>query len=368
MRIGILGAGQLGRMLTLDGMRLGHEFSLYDPAGKASAGVGTIYNDPDGQHLATFLNETDVVTYEFEHLPLDLVNRIATEKPVHPVPRALQCCQNRTLEKALFRDLGINTAPFEVVESAEALQAATQRLGGRVVAKSATDGYDGKGQAVLDTPEQAPQAWPRLGCDTAIAESFVPFRRELSIVAARGQDGEMAFYPLAENIHHQGILRFSIAPAPHVTPELEDQAQRMIRTLMNELGYVGVLALEMFETEEGLVANEMAPRVHNSGHWSQNGAVTSQFENHIRAVSGLPLGETAALQPTCMINLIGETGPVAEILRLPYTHLHLYGKAGRSGRKVGHINILADSLEELRWRAMNTASLLPECPEFDWRP
>ncbi|KAA8985171.1 5-(carboxyamino)imidazole ribonucleotide synthase [Halospina sp. K52047b] len=368
MRIGILGAGQLGRMLTLDGMRLGHEFSLYDPAGKASAGVGTIYNDPDGQHLGTFLNETDVVTYEFEHLPLELVNRIATEKPVHPVPRALQCCQNRTLEKALFRDLGISTAPFEVVASAEELQAATQRLGGRVVAKSATEGYDGKGQAVLDSPEQAPQAWPRIGCDTAIAESFVAFRRELSIVAARGQDGEMAFYPLAENIHHQGILRFSIAPAPHVTPELEDQAQRMIRTLMNELGYVGVLALEMFETEEGLVANEMAPRVHNSGHWSQNGAVTSQFENHIRAVSGLPLGETAALQPTCMINLIGETGPVAEILRLPYTHLHLYGKAGRSGRKVGHINILADSLEELRWRAMNTASLLPECPEFDWRP
>ncbi|WP_295718107.1 5-(carboxyamino)imidazole ribonucleotide synthase [uncultured Halovibrio sp.] len=368
MRIGILGAGQLGRMLTLDGMRLGHEFSLYDPAGKASAGVGTIYNDPDGQHLGTFLNETDVVTYEFEHLPLELVNRIATEKPVHPVPRALQCCQNRTLEKALFRDLGISTAPFEVVASAEELQAATQRLGGRVVAKSATEGYDGKGQAVLDSPEQAPQAWPRIGCDTAIAESFVAFRRELSIVAARGQDGAMAFYPLAENIHHQGILRFSIAPAPHVTPELEDQAQRMIRTLMNELGYVGVLALEMFETEEGLVANEMAPRVHNSGHWSQNGAVTSQFENHIRAVSGLPLGETAALQPTCMINLIGETGPVAEILRLPYTHLHLYGKAGRSGRKVGHINILADSLEELRWRAMNTASLLPECPEFDWRP
>ncbi|MFO7788149.1 MAG: 5-(carboxyamino)imidazole ribonucleotide synthase [Halospina sp.] len=368
MRIGILGAGQLGRMLTLDGMRLGHEFSLYDPAGKASAGVGTVYNDPDGQYLEAFLNDADVVTYEFEHLPLELVNRIATKKPVHPVPRALQCCQNRTLEKALFRDLGISTAPFEVVASAEALQAATQRLGGRVVAKSATEGYDGKGQAVLDAPEQAAEAWPRIGCDTAIAESFVAFKRELSIVAVRGQDGEMAFYPLAENIHHQGILRFSIAPAPHITPELEDQAQRMIRTLMNELGYVGVLALEMFETEEGLVANEMAPRVHNSGHWSQNGAVTSQFENHIRAVSGLPLGETAAFQPTCMINLIGETGPVADILRLPYTHLHLYGKAGRPGRKVGHINILADSLEELRWRAMNTASLLPGCPDFDWRP
>ena len=368
MRIGILGAGQLGRMLTLDGMRLGHEFSLYDPAGKASAGVGTVYNDPDGSQLEAFLNSVDVVTYEFEHLPLDLVNSIAMDKPVHPVPRALQCCQNRIQEKALFQELGINTAPFEAVDSAEALQAATQRLGGRVVAKSATDGYDGKGQAVLDTPEQAAEAWPRIGCNRAIAESFVPFQRELSIVAVRALDGEMAFYPLAENIHHKGILRFSIAPAPRITPELEDQAQRMIRTLMNELGYVGVLALEMFETEEGLVANEMAPRVHNSGHWSQNGAVTSQFENHIRAVSGLPLGETAAFQPTCMINLIGETGSIPDTLKLPYTHLHLYGKAERPGRKVGHINILADSLEELRWRAMNTASLLPGCPDFDWRP
>ncbi len=368
MRIGILGAGQLGRMLTLDGMRLGHEFSLYDPAGKASAGVGTIYNDPDGHQLETFLNEVDVITYEFEHLPLELVNSIAMDKPVHPVPRALQSCQNRTLEKALFRDLGINTAAFEVVDSAETLEAATRRLGGRVVAKSATDGYDGKGQAVLDAPEQAADAWPRIGCDRAIAESFVPFHRELSIVAVRAPDGEMAFYPLAENIHHEGILRFSIAPAPRVTPDLEDSAQRMIRTLMNELGYVGVLALEMFETDDGLVANEMAPRVHNSGHWSQNGAVTSQFENHVRAVSGLPLGETAAFQPTCMINLIGEMGPIPDILKLPYTHLHLYGKAARPGRKVGHINILADSLEELRWRVMNTASLLPGCPDFDWRP
>lgn len=368
MRIGILGAGQLGRMLTLDGMRLGHDFSLYDPAGKGSAGVGTVYNDPDGQYLQTFLNDVDVVTYEFEHLPLELVNRIATEKTVHPVPRALRCCQNRPLEKALFKDLGINTAPFETVDSAQALQAATKRLGGRVVAKSATDGYDGKGQAVLDNPDQALDAWPDIGCDTAIAESFVPFHRELSIVAVRGQDGEMAFYPLAENIHHEGILRFSIAPAPGVTQDLEDQAQRMIRTLMNELGYVGVLALEMFDTDEGLVANEMAPRVHNSGHWSQNGAVTSQFENHIRAVSGLPLGETAALQPTCMINLIGQTGPVSDILKLPYTHLHLYGKAERAGRKVGHINILAESLKELRWRTMNTASLLPGCPDFSWHP
>lgn len=368
MRIGILGAGQLGRMLTLDGMCLGHDFSLYDPAGKASAGVGRVYNDPDGKQLDAFLSDVDVVTYEFEHLPLDLVNRIAMDKPVHPVPRALQYCQNRVHEKTLFRDLGINTAAFEVIDSAETLRAATQRLGGRVVAKSATDGYDGKGQAVLDAPEQAEQAWPRIGCEQAIAESFVPFHRELSIVAVRAPDGEIAFYPLAENVHHQGILRFSIAPAPRITPDLEDEAQRMIRMLMDELGYVGVLALEMFQTDEGLVANEMAPRVHNSGHWSQNGAVTSQFENHIRAVSGLPLGETAAFQPTCMINLISEIGSVPDILKLPYTHLHLYGKSERPGRKVGHINILADSLEELRWRTMNTASLLPGCPDFDWRP
>lgn len=368
MRIGILGAGQLGRMLALDGFRLGHDFSLYDPNGKASAGVGTIYNDPDGLVLNTFLRQVDIVTYEFEHLPLELVNRIAREKTVHPVPRALQACQNRRHEKALFSELGIPTAPYHIATSAEELREAVERLEGPVVAKSVTEGYDGKGQAVIHSPDQAREAWETIGHSEVVAERFIDFTREVSIIAVRGHDDAMAFYPLAENIHDQGILRFSLAPARKLAPGLEEQAQRMIRTLMKELDYVGVLSLELFETSDGLMANEMAPRVHNSGHWTQNGAVTSQFENHIRAISGQPLGDTSALAPTCMINLIGETGPVDEVLRLPYTHLHLYGKSPKPGRKIGHINICADSAEELRWRAMNTADLLPGCPDFDWRP
>jgi 5-(carboxyamino)imidazole ribonucleotide synthase len=368
MRIGILGAGQLGRMLALDGFRLGHDFSLYDPNGKASAGVGTIYNDPDGLVLDIFLRQVDTITYEFEHLPLELVNRIAREKPVHPVPRALEVCQNRRHEKALFSELGIPTAAYHIATSAEELREAVERLQGPVVAKSVTEGYDGKGQAVIKSADEAADAWEAIGHGEVVAEQFVNFKREVSIVAVRGSDDQIAFYPLAENIHHDGILRFSIAPAQKLAPGLEEEAQRMIRALMNELGYVGVLALELFDTGDGLMANEMAPRVHNSGHWTQNGATTSQFENHIRAVSGLPLGDTSAFAPTCMINLIGETGPVANLLELPYTHLHLYGKSPKPGRKIGHINIRADSPEELRWRAMNTASLLPGCPDFEWRP
>lgn len=366
MRIGILGAGQLGRMLTLDGLRLGHRFHLYDPAGTPSAGVGKIYSDPDGSRLEDFLSDLDVVTYEFEHLPVSLVRDIAKHKSVMPNPEALRVCQNRALEKKLFHSLGIPTAQFRLARSAQDLRNAAEELGCPVVAKSVTEGYDGKGQAVVRAPDEAEDIWSLIGHDQLVVESFVEFRRELSIIAVRGRDDETAFYPMAENIHREGILRFSIAPALNVDPELEEKAQGHIRTLLKEMDYVGVLALELFETEDGLLANEMAPRVHNSGHWTQNGAVTSQFENHIRAISGAPLGETAARSPTCMINLIGNAGPLNDILRLPYTHLHLYGKASRPGRKLGHINICADSHEELRWRALNTAELLPGCPSFDW--
>ena len=368
MRIGILGAGQLGRMLTLDGLRLGHKFSLYDPAGKPSAGVGRIFSDPDGTRLEEFLAEVDCVTYEFEHLPLQLVREIARHRPVMPDPEALRACQNRALEKKLFHALGIPTAQFRIARSAGDLRNAAEELGCPVVAKSVTEGYDGKGQAVVRSPAEAEDIWSVIGHDQLVVESFVNFRRELSIVAVRDQKGETAFYPLAENIHHEGILRFSIAPATHIDPAIEERAQGHIRTLLSELNYVGVLALELFETDSGLLANEMAPRVHNSGHWSQNGAITSQFENHIRAVAGAPLGDTSANSPTCMINLIGDPGPLNQILELPYTHLHLYGKAKRAGRKLGHINICAESYEELRWRALNTASLLPGCPAFDWTP
>ena len=365
MRIGILGAGQLGRMLALEGYPLGHRFTLYDPAGKPSAGVGNVISDYEGIRLREFLDDVDCVTYEFEHLPYPMVEKIGQHKPVYPPAGALKVCQNRALEKGLFRSLGIPTAEFRVVESEEQLEAAAEELGCPVVAKSVTEGYDGKGQAVLDSPRDAHRAWSSIGHKQLIVEAFVHFQRELSIIAVRGTDGETAFYPMAENVHHEGILRYSIAPAPDLKPDSQGSAEKMIRQLLTELDYVGTLALELFETDEGLLANEMAPRVHNSGHWTQDGAQTSQFENHIRAISQLPLGDTSALAPTCMLNLIGQTGSITDILKLPYTHLHLYDKEERPGRKLGHINICAESYEELKWRVMNAASLLPGAPAFD---
>ncbi|MDV2079996.1 5-(carboxyamino)imidazole ribonucleotide synthase [Marinobacter xestospongiae] len=365
MRIGVLGAGQLGRMLALAGYPLAKSFVFYDLSGSPSAGLGEVIVDRDGDYLDDFLTRVDRVTYEFEHLPVDVAEKIAALKPVHPCPRALQVCQNREAEKTLFGELGIPTPQWRIADSADSLRQAAEELGCPVVAKSNTEGYDGKGQAVLRAPSEAEAAWTGIGHPRLIVEKFVDFSREVSIIAARGEDGEVAYYPIAENSHHEGILRYSVAPAPKMAADVDDQAKSYIRALLNELNYVGVLTLELFQTADGLVANEMAPRVHNSGHWTIEGAMTSQFENHIRAVSGHPLGNTDARGYSCMINIIGEHGDLDAIMRLPYAHLHLYNKAERPGRKLGHVNILADSYDELRWRVKNCASFLPGCPEFD---
>ena len=365
MRIGVLGAGQLGRMLALAGYPLAKSFVFYDLSGSPSAGLGEVIVDRDGDYLDDFLTRVDRVTYEFEHLPVDVAEKIAALKPVHPCPRALRVCQNREAEKTLFGELGIPTPQWRIADSADSLRQAAEELGCPVVAKSNTEGYDGKGQAVLRDPSEAEAAWTGIGHPRLIVEKFVEFSREVSIIAARGEDGEVAYYPIAENSHHEGILRYSVAPAPKMSADVDDQAKSYIRALLNELNYVGVLTLELFQTADGLVANEMAPRVHNSGHWTIEGAMTSQFENHIRAVSGHPLGNTDARGYSCMINIIGEHGDLDAIMRLPYAHLHLYNKAERPGRKLGHVNILADSYDELRWRVKNCASFLPGCPEFD---
>lgn len=362
MRIGILGAGQLGRMLALAGYPLGQQFVFYDLSGNPSAGIGEIIDDPQGTRLEEFLGKVDRVTYEFEHLPLDVTAKVADSVILRPGIESLRVCQNRGEEKAMFDRLGIATAAYRIVSSAEELARAAEELGGPVVAKSVTEGYDGKGQAVLQGPGEASEAWDRIGHQTLLVEAFVNFERELSVIAARGEDGEIAVYPMAENIHEDGILRYSFAPAPNLQPDIAVEAERMIRMLLNELGHIGVLTLELFETVDGLIANEMAPRVHNSGHWTIEGAMTSQFENHLRAVAGLPLGSTETRQPSCMINIIGEAGNTAELLRLPYVHLHRYGKAERPGRKIGHVTILADCYEELVWRVRNCASLLPGTP------
>ena len=366
MKIGVLGAGQLGRMLALAGLPLEMSFSFYDTSGAPSVGLGEVIVDKggSGSELDKFLQQVDVVTYEFEHLPLELTKAIESKKPLHPSSESIRVCQNRIKEKALFKELGIPTAEYRIATNAKELESAAEELGCPVVAKSVTEGYDGKGQAVLRDSAEAEAAWTAINHDSLIVESFVNFSRELSIIAARSTSGEVAFYPLAENSHHEGILRYSIAPAPKVSEPIQRQAQEYIKALLNELNHVGILTLELFETADGLLANEMAPRVHNSGHWSIEGAASSQFENHLRAITGLPLGDTQANKPTCMINIIAEKGDKESILKLPYAHLHLYGKSERKGRKLGHVTVQADSYEELVWRVRNVASFLPGSPEF----
>lgn len=368
MRVGILGAGQLGQMLALAGYPLGQRFTFLDTSGQPSADIGKTWIDPNNQQLDAFLEDVDQVTYEFEHLPVELVRQIEEHKPVYPSSRALEVCQNRALEKALFTRLNLPTAEYRLVHSAEELAEAVRALGESkrkpVVAKSVTEGYDGKGQAVLRTAEEAEQAWQAIGHSQLLVEAFVDFVREVSIIAVRAQDGQVAFYPMAENHHVEGILRYSLAPLPDLLASTQQQAEDYIKSLLHELDYVGVLTLELFQKADGqLLVNEMAPRVHNSGHWTQDGAVTSQFENHLRAVAGLPLGSTEVTTPTCMLNLIGQLPELPRVLAEPSAHLHLYGKEERKGRKIGHINVVAEDIPSLVSEVERLAQLLPGAPK-----
>lgn len=366
MNIGILGAGQLGRMLALAGYPLANRFTFLDTTGSPSAGIGEVIvleEGADQRQLDDFLAKVDLVTYEFEHLPVTLVRAIEARRPVYPGSEAIRVCQNRAEEKALFDRLQIPTPAYRLVTSAVELEAAARELGCPAVAKSITEGYDGKGQAVLRDPAQAEKAWREIGHPQLIVEAFVDFVREVSIIAVRGRDGQVVFYPMAENVHVDGILRYSLAPMPDLDAAVQRTADGYIRALLDELDYVGVLALELFQTRDGeLLANEMAPRVHNSGHWSMDGAVTSQFENHLRAIQGLPLGDTQARLPTCMVNVIGREADPAAILAIGDAHLHRYDKSERAGRKLGHVNLVAPSHAELLEKVRTCAALLPDAP------
>ncbi|WP_027965871.1 5-(carboxyamino)imidazole ribonucleotide synthase [Halomonas halocynthiae] len=371
MNIGVLGAGQLGRMLALAGYPLANRFTFLDTTGHPSADIGEVIIDTDQSHLEAFLDKVDLVTYEFEHLPVTLVQAIEKRKPVYPSSEAIRVCQNRAEEKALFDRLAIPTPAYRLVDSAEALEAAVNELGAPVVAKSVTEGYDGKGQAVIRDPAQAVDAWRSINHSQLIVESFVDFVREVSIIAVRGRDGEVVFYPMAENQHVDGILRYSLAPVPDLEDSVQHTADGYIRSLLDELDYVGVLTLELFQCADGsLLANEMAPRVHNSGHWTQDGAVTSQFENHLRAIQGLPLGDTRARQPTVMVNVIGQEADNSAVLAMADAHLHRYGKSERPGRKLAHINLVADTFDELLNKVRVCAALVPDAPEshFSFEP
>jgi 5-(carboxyamino)imidazole ribonucleotide synthase len=360
-RVGVLGGGQLGRMLGLAGRALGLELTFLDPnPDSPAAAVGPLLaRDYTDEQALALLAGSDVVTFEFENVPVAAVRALEAKVRVCPGSRALEVAQDRLNEKTCFRSLGIGTPPFEAVESWEELTAALERVGLPAVLKTRRFGYDGKGQAVLRTLADARAAFERLGSAPLILEGFVAFERELSVIAVRSTSGEVACYPLVENHHAHGILRKTLAPAPATTQELQRAANQHIEKLLTHLDYVGVLALELFQVEGALLANEIAPRVHNTGHFSIEGARTSQFENHLRAILGLPLGSTEVPAPCAMLNLVGSAPDPAAILAVPDAHLHWYGKAPRPGRKVGHITVRAPDTATLTDRVATLERLLP---------
>jgi 5-(carboxyamino)imidazole ribonucleotide synthase len=361
VNVGILGGGQLGRMLALAGYPLGMRFRFLEPSPNPPvAGLGEIVagSYDDVQAARRFAAGLDVVTYEFENVPVATAEALAGEVEVYPPTAALEMAQDRLVEKRGFRDLDIPTAAFRAVDSEADLTAALGDLGLPAVLKTRRFGYDGKGQFVLRDEADQEAAWSALGGRPLLLEAWVPFRRELAILGVRCGSGEARFYPLAETHHGQGILERAFAPALDVEASVQRQAESYAGRVMERLGYVGVLAVELFDTVQGLMANEMAPRVHNSGHWTQDGAPHCQFENHMRAVCGLPLGSTTVTEHAAMVNLLGEVPPVAEILALPGTHLHLYGKSPRPGRKLGHVNVGGEDPAAVRRTVERITALL----------
>lgn len=358
--IGIFGGGQLGRMMAQAALPLNIQCSFFEAEKDCPAAIlGPVFSSKDQQGLQDFIASADVFSLEFENTPVADVDVLTQTKTLHPSRLALATAQNRLAEKSLFDELGIPVAPYRAVDSLDSLKQAVAELGLPIVLKTVTGGYDGKGQFVLRSEDQIDTAWTELGpAKSLIAESFVKFSREVSIIAVRGQDGDVKTWALAENHHHNGILSHSIVPAPNST-DLQLVAQDYITRLLNHLNYVGVLTLELFVTEQGLYANEMACRVHNSGHWSIEGAICSQFENHIRAVAGLPLGATDVVRPTVMINIIGQHPKSEDVLALKGAHLHLYNKSERAGRKLGHITLMPNNSDELTVLCRQLAQILP---------
>lgn len=359
--IGVLGGGQLGRMLALAGYPLGLRFRFFDMVTDAPAGqlaelqVGA-YDDE--QALERFAQGLDLITYEFENVPVQAARFLQRFAPVYPPPQALEAAQDRVIEKTFFRGLSIPTPLFYPVLTKNDLLDGLEQVGYPALLKTRTLGYDGKGQTKLEAPGDVDKAWDELRGAPLVLEAFIKFEREVSILAVRGRSGEIVFYPLVENLHQQGILRRSLAPAPRLTQALQAQAEEYARRVLLQLEYVGVLAIEFFQVEGQLLANEMAPRVHNSGHWSIEGAETSQFENHLRAVCGLPLGSTAPREYSAMLNLIGKLPETKDVLAVPGAHLHLYGKEPRLGRKLGHVTLRAENREDLEERLESLGRLL----------
>ncbi|WP_372393496.1 5-(carboxyamino)imidazole ribonucleotide synthase [Xanthomonas sp. NCPPB 3582] len=351
--VGILGGGQLARMLVLAGAPLGLRVAVFDPAADACAGqlaplqVGGF---DDTAVLAAFAAQAEVITFDFENVPAASAQHLAAQLPVFPRPQALAVAQDRLSEKTLFRELGIPVPEFAAIDDRAGLDAALAHIGAPCVLKTRRFGYDGKGQYRIRTLADADAAWDALGAQAQtvglILEAFVPFQREVSVVAVRGRDGEFRAWPLTENWHVDGVLSASLAPA-RVDAAMQALAETHARAIAQALDYVGVFALELFVRDGELLANEIAPRVHNSGHWTIEGAETSQFENHLRAVLGLPLGSTAMRGHACMLNWLGSMPEAGAFLAVPGGHWHDYGKQAREGRKVGHATVRADTPQAL---------------------
>ena len=348
MKIGIIGGGQLGRMLALAGTPLGQQFAFLDPAADACAaalGDHLCAEYDDREQLRRLAESADVVTFEFESVPAETVAFLAQYVPVYPDAESLRIARDRWFEKSMFRDLGIPTPEFANVLSQQDLDEAVRQIGLPAVMKTRTLGYDGKGQKVLRKPQDVVGAFAELGSVPCILEGFVPFTGEVSLIAVRSRTGDTRFYPLVHNTHEDGILRLSVASSDH---PLQTQAENYAERVLDKLDYVGVLAFEFFEVDSGLKANEIAPRVHNSGHWTIEGAECSQFENHLRAITGLPLGATGKIGESAMVNFIGEVPAMARLTAIADCHPHHYGKAFKPGRKVGHATLRSADPARLR--------------------
>lgn len=347
-------------MLGLAGYPLALDFVFLDPAVEACAAplgehIHADYGDEAA--LADFCSRIDIATFEFENVPDAAARFVAERVPLAPGPRALTAGQDRLTEKALFVSLGIPVPKHAAVDTREGLEAAAAITGLPAVLKTRRMGYDGKGQAVLRTPADFDAAWAALGSQPLILEAFVPFEREVSCISVRARDGAMVFYPLVENVHRAGILRTA---TPTLNDPLQAEGEAYARRVAEHLDYVGVLAFEFFVAAGQLIANEIAPRVHNSGHWTIEGAETSQFENHLRAIAGLPLGSTALRGASVMVNYIGLAPALEAAAALEGVHTHLYGKTPKPQRKIGHATVTAPDRASLQPRLERLLAILPD--------
>lgn len=362
--LGVLGGGQLARMLALAAAPLGVNSLVVDSSADACAGQVAplvVADWTDYAALEAFAARVDVVTFDFENVPAQTARWLAERVAVFPAPQALAVAQDRLAEKTLFRECGLPTAEFMTVDTREDLGKALAAVGVPAILKTRRLGYDGKGQFRLKQIDDADAAWAALGTQAEkhglILEAFVPFERELSVISVRGRDGDFRTWPLTRNWHTDGVLAMSLAPAPDIG-ELQQRASDLARTLAERLNYVGVFALELFVKDGELLGNEMAPRVHNSGHWTIEGAYVSQFENHVRAVMGLPLGDTGARGISAMFNWIGDLPDISAVLDTVDAHWHDYGKQARPGRKVGHATVCAINAGSLAERVDRIARAL----------